>query len=251
MPAIVRAPSSGSAISSPSRRRPASFAAHCARRSARRCGGLRISSTRSSRSSTVSNLRGGITTPSSSSRRESAGIEAGVGPPTSAWCARLAANPASPSSAKTGVIRVMSGRWVPPANGSFRIQDSPGCWGSPITAATASGIEPRWTGMCSACMTSSPLRSNRAVEQSRRSLMLGECAERIRTAPISSQIERSLPVRTCSVIGSSVVIGPVPPRRSRGRRPERSSPGAGQGWSPAARARPVPPAPCPRRALPG
>ena len=38
---------------------------------------------------------GGITTPSSSSRVEPAGIPAGVGPPTSAWWARLAAKPSS------------------------------------------------------------------------------------------------------------------------------------------------------------
>ena len=50
------------------------------------------------------------------------------------------------------------------------------------------GIEPRWTGMCSACMTISPLGSKIAAEQSRRSLMLAEWAERIRAAPISSQV---------------------------------------------------------------
>ena len=50
--------------------------------------------------------------------------------------------------------------------------------------------------MCSACITNSPRASNRAVEQSRRSLMFGEWAERIRTAPISSQIDLSRPERT-------------------------------------------------------
>ena len=39
-----------------------------------------------------SRTRGSITTPSSASVRLSAGIEPGVGPPTSAWWARLAAN---------------------------------------------------------------------------------------------------------------------------------------------------------------
>ena len=56
--------------------------------------------------------------------------------------------------------------------------------------------------MCSACMTISPLGSNSAVEASRRSLMLAECAERIRTAPISSQIACSAPVSTWSSTGS-------------------------------------------------
>ena len=60
-----------------------------------------------------------------------------------------------------------------------------------MTAATASGIAPRWTGMCSACAIIRPRSSNSAVEQSRRSLMLAEKAERMRTAPISSAIDRS------------------------------------------------------------
>ena len=72
----------------------------------------------------------------------------------------------------------MSGRWVPPRNGSLRIHRSSAPIGpaaaSAATASTAAGIDPRWTGMCSACMTSSPLGSKSAVEQSRRSLMFGE-----------------------------------------------------------------------------
>ena len=59
-----------------------------------------------------------------------------------------------------------------------------------MTAETASGIAPRWTGMCSACAIIRPRSSNSAVEQSRRSLMFAEKDERIRTAPISSAIER-------------------------------------------------------------
>ena len=75
-------------------------------------------------------------------------------------------------------------------------------------AATASGIDPRCTGMCSACMTNSPPGSNRAVEQSRRSLMFGEWAERIRTAPISSQTARSRPTWTPRLIGSRLTAAP-------------------------------------------
>src|SRR5262249_53132337 len=56
--------------------------------------------------------------------------------------------------------------------------------------------------MCSACITISPAASNSAVEASRRSLMLAECAERISTAPISSQPARSAPATTCSSTGS-------------------------------------------------
>ncbi len=60
--------------------------------------------------------------------------------------------------------------------------------------------------MCSACITISPAASKSAVEQSRRSLMLAECAARIRTAPISSQAARSAPTMTWRVIGSSPAI---------------------------------------------
>src|SRR3954470_13542142 len=78
----------------------------------------------------------------------------------------------------------------------------PSAWSSPSTAATDAGIAPRWTGMCSACMTISPWASKSAVEQSWRSLMLAECALRMSTAPISSQAARSAPVATCRAMGS-------------------------------------------------
>ena len=42
------------------------------------------------------------------------------------------------------------------------------------TASTAAGIEPRWTGMCSACETIRPASSNKAQLASIRSLMFGE-----------------------------------------------------------------------------
>jgi hypothetical protein len=54
------------------------------------------------------------------------------------------------------------------------IQTSPTSGSCSITAATASGIAPRWTGMCSAWATIAPDASNSAAEQSRRSLMLEE-----------------------------------------------------------------------------
>ncbi len=63
--------------------------------------------------------------------------------------------------------------------------------------------------MCSACITISPAGSNSAVEASRRSLMLAEWAERISTAPISSQVARSAPTTTCSWTGSSAVTRPL------------------------------------------
>ena len=51
----------------------------------------------------------------------------------------------------------MSGRCVPPVNGSLTTQISPGCGSRARTAATASGIAPRWTGMCSAWAIIRPL----------------------------------------------------------------------------------------------
>ena len=191
--------------SSASRCAPARLAASWARRSARRSAGWRMRSTSSSIVCSSSG-RGEITTPSSCRRWLSAGIEPGTRAPTSAWWARLAAKPSRVSpGANTGVITVMSGRWVPPANGSLRIHETPGTWFSPSTAATAAGIAPRCTGMCSACITICPAGSNSAVEASRRSLMFEECAERISTTPISSHAARSAPATTCSSIGSSVL----------------------------------------------
>src|SRR5215211_7075531 len=96
---------------------------------------------------------------------------------------------------------VMSGRCVPPANGSLRTKTSVREGLCSITAATASGIAPRWTGMCSAWATIRPRSSKRAVEQSRRSLMFAENAERINAAPISSATARS----ACPSTWSSIV----------------------------------------------
>src|ERR1700756_2535749 len=80
-----------------------------------------------------------------------------------------------------------------------------------MTAATASGIAPRWTGMCSAWAIIRPPSSNSAVEQSRRSLMLAEKDERIRTAPISSAIERSAaPITWSSVVAFTSLTGHDP-----------------------------------------
>src|SRR4051795_7022445 len=96
----------------------------------------------------------------------------------------------------------MSGRCVPPRYGSLRIHTSPARGSRSITAATDSGIAPRWTGMCSAWATMRPSASNSAAEQSRRSLMFDEYAPRISTAPISSAMPASALASTDSVTGS-------------------------------------------------
>ena len=55
--------------------------------------------------------------------------------------------------------------------------------------------------MCSAWATIRPRPSKSAVEQSRRSLMFAENAERTSTAPISSAIERSdAPITWSSIL---------------------------------------------------
>ena len=135
----------------------------------------------------------------------SAGSDPGADPPISAWWARLATQPTSRPSVKQGATSVMSFRCVPPANGSLTTACSPGPSRSPnwsITAATDAGIEPRWTGMCSAWARSRPDGSNTAAEQSARSLMFGLKAARWRTAPISSAIPDSLAISTWNAAGS-------------------------------------------------
>ena len=69
-------------------------------------------------------------------------------------------------------------------------EDVVGAGSQAITAATDAGIAPRCTGMCSAWATIRPSASKIAVEQSRRSLMFAEKAERISAAPISSATAR-------------------------------------------------------------
>ena len=157
-----------------------------------RSSGFRIRAASASSVSGPSRV-GAITTPSSSSVRDAAGMLPGSTPPTSAWWARVTANPTSVRETS-----VMSGRCVPPAKGSLRMKTSlrPGLW--LMTAATASGIAPRWTGMCSACATMRPFSSKSAVEQSRRSLMFAENADRTSAAPISSATPRSACPRTWS-----------------------------------------------------
>ena len=54
-----------------------------------------------------------------------------------------------------------------------------------MAAATDAGMLPRCTGMCSAWTSSSPAAVNTAAEQSARSLIFGERADRRSTSPIS------------------------------------------------------------------
>src|SRR5881296_3504985 len=78
---------------------------------------------------------------------------------------------------------------VPPRYGSFRMIWSPSRrvpGKSRMAASTATGIDPRWTGMCSACETIRPSASNSAQLASIRSLTFGEYAVLRSAIPISS-----------------------------------------------------------------
>ena len=96
-------------------------------------------------------------------------------PPTSEWCARLTAKPTislvdgdgrderDVGQVRAAGVRVVQHEDVARARAAARARPR-----------TESYIAPRWTGMCSACATMRPVSSNRAHEQSRRSLMFDE-----------------------------------------------------------------------------
>ena len=200
------------------------MAPRCAARSPSRSAGVRDAATKRSTTCPVSRV-GGSRIPSSSMVVASGGIEPGAVPPTSAWWARFATQPTSAPSRKTGATRVTSLRCVPPANGSFTITSSPGRGArsgenSASAACTDAGIDPRWTGMCSACTSRSPPAVNSAAEQSARSLMFGLEAARRSTAPISSATDARRDARIWSAAGSSSATGEHPcARRARRGRP--------------------------------
>ncbi|CFU08354.1 Uncharacterised protein [Bordetella pertussis] len=109
---------------------PFSLAAICACRSAMFWSGLRAGQRPEARISRASRSRNSPlptswklvnSTPSSSTVRESGGIEPGVVPPMSAWWPREPTkNRMSwPARSNTGVMTVTSGRCVPPWYGSL------------------------------------------------------------------------------------------------------------------------------------
>ena len=156
---------------------PMRLAASCARRSARRSAGWRICAASSSIAAS-SSTRGAITTPSSSSVRRVGGHRArDAAADVGVVRARARRSRAARRRAKTGVIDRDVGQVRAAAVGVVEHpRDARSRGPRRATAATAAGIAPRCTGMCSACMTISPPASNSAVEQSRRSLMFAECA---------------------------------------------------------------------------
>ncbi len=156
---------------------------------------------------------GGIRSPSAKISMASAGIEPGAAPPTSAWWARVAAQPDQPVADEArrhhgDVVEVG-------AAGEGIVEDDllarPDRRPSPnraMASATDAGIDPRCTGMFSAWASSSPSAVNTAAEQSARSLMLGLKAARRSTAPISSATPVSRDSRICSEAGSRLTTSP-------------------------------------------
>ena len=112
--------------SASSRRAPTTLAASWARRSARRSAGWRMRATSAvdQRRARAAAARSRRPPPRACGCRPASSRRSR--PPTSAWCARVAAKPIRRPSRYAGVTTVMSGRWVPPANGSLRIQLRPG-----------------------------------------------------------------------------------------------------------------------------
>ena len=188
------------------------------------CGTRRRTARRARRS----RAKGRRRIPSSSMVVASGGIEPGAMPPTSAWCARFATHPTSrrPSAAKHGdtqrhVVevraageRVVDDHLVTGPGAAARRDERR------LPPRAEAGIEPRCTGMCSACTSSSPSAVNSAAEQSARSLMFGLDAGRRSTAPISSATLPRREARICRPAGSSTLdhpcpagAGPAPPNR--------------------------------------
>ena len=193
--AAQRRPARAAPASSPRRPRPTRFAASCARRSARRSPGWRICATSSSTARLVEDARRDHDALLVERLRSRPASSPACGPPTSAWWARLAANP---SSVAAGERRGDHGDVRQVRAAGVRVVEDPGAPGACVARRARPrprpASRPRCTGMCSACMTIRRRRRTARVEQSRRSLMFAECALRISTAPISSQAARSAPV---------------------------------------------------------
>ena len=138
---------------------PARFAASWARRSASALAAARASAPVSSSRQLVVELarpreprRAGSRRPrprACGSRRAST---PGSAPPTSAWCARLAAKPIRLAVREHRRDDRDVRQVGPAAEGVVEDPGVAGAWSSSSTAATAAGIAPRWTGMCSACI---------------------------------------------------------------------------------------------------
>ena len=158
---------------------PMRFAASWARRSARRCVGLAHLRDQLLDAASSSDARRDHDALLGERRASRPASSPAILPPTSAWCARrggeadqLAAVERRRDDRDVGQVRAAArtGRSAPtrrPARGP-----------RPSTAATAAGIAPRWTGMCSACITISP----RGVEQRGRAVAALLDVRRVRAA---------------------------------------------------------------------
>ena len=148
----------------------------------------------------------------------------------------------------------MSGRCVPPAKGSFSAHTSPGAGSWRMTAATASGIAPRWTGMCSACddhaatvveqrgravATLLDVRRERGADEHRAHLLRdraqraadhlqldGDHRTRSRTSVPCASVSPAQPSGTQQVAPSSTTSSGPDTRRRSAARSSRAGPGA-------------------------
>ena len=134
------------------------------------------------------------------------GIEPGVLPPMSAWWALQASRNSSFPSTNTGDAQVTSGRCVPPRNGSFMMNTSPGRRPSRSTASAANDIDPRCMGMWAAWAIISASGLNTAQERSLLSFMLGEKPALTSTEPISSATALSRFLNTSSSKGPGSTV---------------------------------------------
>lgn len=92
------------------------------------------------------------------------GLEPNVSPPMSAWRPRAAVKNRRPTAPKTGMTKVMSGRWIPPGAEGVQAKASPGRMsGLAASAAFAlAPMRPRCAGLCGALAIRSPAASKTA-----------------------------------------------------------------------------------------
>ena len=157
--------------------------------------------------------RGGMRRPSLMMSSQMLELPAAMPPMSGQWT-RLREKPIRRPRAKIGMIRVMSGRCVPPEYGSFRSTPSPSRHASRGQRAKAArivnGAAPRWTGMSCPWATTCPTLSRRAQDRSAERLSSGEKEVRMITAFISAQAAVRALRTTSKVTGSRLRMGAVP-----------------------------------------
>ena len=206
---------------------------------------------------------GSITTPSSSSVRLSAGIEPGVGPPTSAWWARVAANPISCAVGEHGrdhgdvgqvgaaAVRVVEDPRAPRRLLARRAPRRPrpaSRRGGPGCARPASPSRPRASNSARRGVAALlDVGRVRRADQHRAHLLADACSAPVsdleldRVEPLIDPLRRSLIVPSTSTRAVPAGRPPAPSTPAARRSP------APESRSPAQARRARPPAPAPGR----